>query len=389
MSHNTIETSFENRSKAGRNAGIVGIGVNLLLFAVKLFAGIVSGSVSIIADAINNLTDAGSSILVIVGYVVAAKPADKEHPYGHARMEYICSLFISIIVTVLGLELMKSSVDSLISSEKIAEYSLLSIIIMSAAIVGKIFLAIYYRIVGKKIDSDTLKASAVDSVGDVCATSAVILGIILTPVIGPKADGIFGLLIAVYIFVMGIKLIREACNTILGTPPDTELVKKIITKLRSYDGVLGIHDLVIHSYGVDQFFATAHVEVDAERDVMESHDLIDNMEVDFKRDLGIQMVIHLDPVALNDKRTNELHNMIRTIIDEIAAEYSCPMSMHDFRAVFGVTHTNIIFDIAVANDTTLKNDEIVEMIREYISQKCGEEYNAIITIDRDYTTTRY
>lgn len=389
MNQKLTEITSENRTKAGRNAGIVGIGVNLVLFAIKLLAGILSGSVSIIADAINNLTDAGSSILVIVGYVLASKPADKEHPYGHARMEYLCSLFISIIVTVLGLELLKSSVDSIISAQKAAEYSTLSIIIMSVAIVTKLFLALYYSIVGKRIDSATLRASAADSIGDVFATSAVILGIILTPVIGPKADGIFGLLIAGYILVMGIKLIREACDTILGTPPDTELVKKIITKLRSYDGVLGIHDLVIHSYGVDQFFATAHVEVDANRDVMESHDMIDNMEVEFKRDFGIQMVIHLDPVALNDERTNNLHNKVHEVLDKIAAEYSCPMSMHDFRAVFGVTHTNLIFDIAIANDASLSNDEIVEMIREDIRKNCGEEYNAVITIDRDYTTMRY
>lgn len=386
---NQNQTETVNRTDAGRNAGIVGIAVNLLLFILKLLAGILSGSVSIIADAINNLTDAGSSILVIIGYVVAAKPADREHPYGHARMEYLCSLFISIIVTVLGIELFMSSLDTLLSPDAAAEYGVLSIVIMFAAIAAKILLAVYYRAVGKKIGSDTLKASAADSIGDVCATGAVLLGMALTPVIGPKADGIFGMLIAVYIFVMGVKLIRDACNTILGTPPDVELVKKIIAKLRSYDGVLGVHDLVIHSYGVDQFFATAHVEVDSARDVMESHDMIDNMEVDFRREFGIQMVIHLDPVALNDERTNELHNRIRSIIEEIAAEYACPMSMHDFRVVFGKTHTNLIFDIAVTNDVPLGNDEIVAMIRESVAEKCGEEYRAVITIDRDYMSTRY
>lgn len=378
-----------NRTTAGRNAGVVGIVINLLLFTLKLIAGILSGSVSIIADAINNLTDAGSSILVIVGYIVAAKPADREHPYGHARMEYLCSLFISIIVTVLGIELFTTSLDAFLSPDAAAEYGVLSIVIMLAAVVGKIVLALYYRTVGKKIGSDTLRASAVDSVGDVCATSAVLLGMALTPMIGPKADGILGMLIALYIFVMGVKLIRDACNTILGTPPDMELVKTIIAKLRGYDGVLGIHDLVIHSYGVDQFFATAHVEVDCTRDIMESHDMIDNMEVDFWREMGIQMVIHLDPVALDDKRTNDLHNQIRSILEEIAAEYACPMSMHDFRVVFGKTHNNLIFDIAVTNDVPLGNDEIVTMIRESVKKKCGEEYRAVITIDRDYTSIRY
>lgn len=385
---NLTQTETTDRAKAGRNAGIVGIAVNLVLFAVKLAVGIISGSVSIIADAMNNLSDAGSSILVIVGYVISAKPADREHPYGHARMEHLCSLFISIIVTVLGLELLLTSVESLMS-DTAASYTLASVFIMLAAIGGKIGLAVYYMATSKKIGSETLKASAMDSIGDVCATAAVIVGMALAPLTGPKIDGVLGVIIAVYILVMGIKLIKEACDTILGTPPDVETIKTIITKMRGYPGVLGIHDLVLHSYGIDKLFATAHVEVDCSVDVMESHDMIDNMEADFRRELGIQMVVHLDPITLNDPKTDDAHNKVRSIIEDIAAQYACPMSMHDFRVVFGRSHTNLIFDIAVSNDAPLENEELVDMIRAAVNERCGKNYNAVITIDRDYTTTQY
>lgn len=385
-------TETAKRSIIGRNAGIVGIAVNLLLFAVKLFAGVLSGSVSIIADAMNNLTDAGSSILVFIGYVVSSKPADREHPYGHARMEYICSLFISVIVTVLGIELLRSSAESFFSALKggaAAEYGSLAIIIMGIAAFVKLALAFYYRVVGKKINSDSLKASAADSIADVFSTCAVIVGIFLTPVIGPVADGICGALIAVYILIMGIKLIKEASDRLLGTSPDIELIKMIVSKIKSYDGVMGIHDLVVHSYGFEKYFASVHVEMDAARDTMESHDIIDNIEADFAQNTGVQLVIHLDPVTLDDERVNSLHEKLHRIIDELASEFSSPISLHDFRVVFGVTHTNIIFDIAITHEFPLSNDEIVCSIREDAAKSLGTEYNLVITIDRDYSTTRY
>lgn len=383
------ELSSETRTKIGRNAGIVGIAVNLLLFAVKLTAGILSASVSIIADAVNNLTDAASSILVLIGYLISAKPADREHPYGHARMEYLCGLFISILVTFLGTELFRSSIDVIREPKTAVQYSAVSLIIMGTAAAAKICLAFFYRTVGRRINSQSLRASAVDSIGDVCATIAVIAGMLLTPVIGPRADGIFGCIIAAYIFVMGIKLIIDSSNTLLGTAPDIELVKKIIARLKSYHGVLGIHDLVIHNYGADQYFVSVHVEMDAEQNILECHDIIDNIEADFRHDMGIQLVIHLDPIALKDEQLNELKNKVREVVDEISAEFSSPISFHDFRAVFGVTHTNLIFDIALAHEFPLSNEELVDMIRVDIKKKFGEDYHAVITIDRDYTTKRY
>ena len=385
----TKELSAETRAKIGRNAGLIGIGVNLLLFAVKLTVGIISGSVSVLADAVNNFTDAGSSVLVILGYAISVKPADREHPYGHARMEYLCSLFISILITYLGLELFQSSVKSIFQQEKIVTYGAASFLVMITAVAVKIFLALFYHKVGKRIGSQTLRASAVDSIGDVCATTAVIVGILLTPVIGTISDGIIGCLVAVYIFVMGVRLIVESSNTLLGTAPDIELVKKIIARLKSYHGVLGIHDLVIHNYGADQYFVSVHVEMDAEQNILECHDIIDNIEADFRHDMGIQLVIHLDPIALKDEQLNELKNKVREVVDEISGEFSSPISFHDFRAVFGVTHTNLIFDIALAHEFPLSNEELVDMLRTDIKKKFGEDYHAVITIDRDYMTKRY
>lgn len=385
----TSEIDSAVRAKIGRNAGIIGIGVNILLFLLKLIAGIFSGSVSIIADAVNNLTDAGSSILVMIGYIISAKPADHEHPYGHARMEYICGLFISVIVTVLGIELLRSSIGSIFGDGNGAVYSVFSVVIMICSIAAKSILALYYKKCAKMINSDTLNASAADSIGDICATAAVILGIALSPYLGKATDGIFGTAVAIYILIMGIKLIKEASDTLLGKAPDIDLIKSIVDKLNSYDGVVGMHDLVIHSYGVDKYYATVHVEVDADRDVMESHDLIDNIEVDFKEQLGIQLVIHLDPVSLHDERVNAIHVQLYEMVNRISAEYASPISLHDFRAVFGQTHTNLIFDIAVSNEFPLQNAEIVKVIRDDIERKLGKEYKPIITIDRDYIATRY
>ncbi len=384
--NNTLDST--RKFRLGRIAGIIGIAVNILLFAVKLTAGLVTGSMSIVADAVNNITDAASSILVLLGYVFAAKPADKRHPYGHARMEHLCSLMISIVVTVLGIELFTSSIDALREGEG-AVFSPLAIGIMGFSILVKIALAVFYSRIGRKIESSSLRASAMDSIGDVCATGAVIAGMLLTPVFGPKTDAVFGMLIAAYIFVMGVRLILDGVNVLLGEAPDVELVRKIVGKLKSYDGVLGIHDLVIHNYGLDKYFATVHVEMDARRDVLESHEIIDKMEADMNRDMGIQLVIHLDPICLSDERINHLRSMVQTITSEIASEYSSPLSMHDFRAVFGPTCTNLIFDIAATDDMPLDNVELVDAIRAEIRRRCGERYHAAITIDRDYTSSRY
>lgn len=379
----------KERFSAGRKAGIVGICVNVFLFALKLVGGLVSGSVAVIADAVNNITDAASSILVLLGYVFAAKPPDKEHPYGHARMESLCSLVIAILVTVLGIELFTGSVEDLFGTTDPADISPLVIGIMIGSVVIKTALAFFYHAVGKRIDSASLRASAMDSIGDVCASTAVIVGMLLTPVTGPKTDAVLGCGIAVYIFVMGVKLILEGVNTILGAPPDKELVKEIIGRLRSYEGVIGIHDLVLHNYGPDRYFASVHLEMDADQDIMVSHDIIDNIEADFAKDGNMHLVIHLDPVKTSDPALLELRGQVQDVVAEIAGEYGSPVSMHDFRAVFGITHTNLIFDIAATLDMPLTDDELVGAVRDEIRRRMGEGYNAVITVDREYTSQRF
>lgn len=383
-----MERSDNKRFKAGKIAGIVGIAANIALFLIKVLIGVFTKSISVIADAINNLSDAGSSVFVLVGYHLSGKPADKEHPYGHARMEYLCGLFISVIITVLGVELLRDSVSKFFDRGSSAEFDVISIIIMAVTMAGKAALALYYKIVAKKIDSDVLRASAADSIGDIFATAAVVAGMLLTPVTGPLTDAILGCAMAIYIIILGLKLVKESSETLLGKAPDRELISGIAEKIRSYDGVLGIHDLVIHSYGAGKVFASVHVEVDADGDIMVSHDLCDNIENDFRSENTIELVIHMDPIQHSDPKVNTLRGEVAEIISHISSEQGSPASMHDFRAVFGVTHSNLIFDVAVTDAFPLSDKDLSERIQNDI-KKLDPSYNTVITIDRDYFSSRF
>ncbi len=378
----------EVRVRIGRFAGFVGIVANAILFAVKLVFGLIFGSISIIADSLNNLSDSGSNILTVVGYTISGKPADKDHPYGHARMEYLCSLFISIIITFLGFEMLSTSISKLTGEAEAQSYNLVSIIVMASTVIVKIIVAILNFKLGKHIDSRALRATAIDSISDVVATAAVVVGMIITPYTGPYTDGVIGILISVYIMVMGIKLVAESSNTLIGEAPDKELTHSIIQKIKSYDGVLGIHDLVIHSYGANRCFATVHVEIDADGDIMESHDLIDNIEADFLKNENINLVIHMDPISVSDPETNDLRLKCLDIINQLSEEYSHPMSMHDFRIVKGVTHTNVLFDISITDEMVLTNNEISSILSKRIKD-INPLYNLVLTIDRDYYSERY
>lgn len=382
------ETQKNERLSAGQHAGIVGIFANVLLFIMKVVVGIAAGSVSVVADAVNNLSDAGSSVFVLVGYVISGKPADKEHPYGHARMEYLCGLFISVIITVLGIELLKDSLSKLFSGGSDAVYSTSAIAVMLFTMLVKGILAFYYQIMARRIGSDVLRASAADSLGDIFATGAVVAGMLLSPVTGPLTDAVLGSIIAVYILILGVRLIRESSDTLLGKAPDAELVDRVVCKLHGYEGVYGIHDLVIHSYGAGRCFASVHVEVDADSDLLESHDLVDNIENDFRQEGNIDLVIHMDPVQHSDPKVNELREQVAGIVRDISAECNCTASMHDFRVVFGVTHSNLIFDIAVTDTFPLSDGELSEKIDSRIRES-NPSYHTVITIDRDYSSHRF
>lgn len=383
MKEKKLYTEAE-RAKTGRNAGVIGIAFNLVLFAVKVTVGILTSGVSLIADAVNNLSDAGCSVIVMLSYILAGKPADKKHPYGHARMEYLSTLIISIIITMLGFELFKSSVSSIISGGGNESYSKASVIVMASTVLIKLGIAIYFKVVGSRIGSASLIAASHDSFGDVGATTAVICGMLLSGVTGPATDGVLGCAIALYIFILGIKLIVESSDTLLGAAPDRSTVDTVVKKLEGYDGVLGIHDLIMHSYGEGRFFASVHVEVDAECDVMQSHDMIDNIERDFMSDLGISLVIHLDPVCIGDERVDSLRLTVGDILREISDEVHFPVSMHDFRAVFGVTHTNLIFDVMVSYDFPLTEKELKSKIQSALSGT-HENCFCVITVDRNFS----
>ena len=376
------------RVRVGRFAGFVGIVANVLLFGVKLAIGLIFGSISIIADSLNNLSDSGSNALTVVGYTISGKPADKDHPYGHARMEYLASLFISVIVTFLGFEMLTTSIEKLVNGGEVQTYNTLSIIVISCTVAVKIIIAILNFKLGRHIDSAALKATAIDSISDVIATTAVVIGMILTPYTGAYTDSIIGIIIALYIMVMGVKLVIESSNTLIGEAPDKEFTHEIIKKIKSYEGVLGIHDLVIHSYGANRCFATVHVEIDADGEIMHSHDLMDNIEADFLKNEGINLVIHMDPISISDPETNELRHKCMDIVSALAQEYSHPVSMHDFRIVKGITHTNVLFDISVTTEMPLSNEELCRYLSEKIKE-INPLYHLVLTIDRDYYSERY
>lgn len=365
-----------NREKIGRRAGAVGIGTNLLLFGIKLAAGLVCGSVAIMADAVNNLTDSGSSIIMLVGFRLSGKPADKEHPFGHARIEYLCGVIVSFIVLFLGLELGRTSVGKILSPEE-TEFGPAALGVLVVSILIKLWLCLFYTRVGKRINSRSLIATASDSRNDVISTGVVLLGAVITRLTSLNLDGWLGLLVAAFIVVSGAKLIMETADPLLGMAPDGELVRGIYERIRGYEGIIGIHDLTVHSYGEGRTFASVHCEVPAEEDILISHDLIDNIERDFLTEDNIHLVIHLDPVITCDEKANELHDRV---LDKVRALYP-QAGIHDFRVVWGVTHSNVLFDVAVPFSVK-DSDKLVEQRVAAAVEGLDPSYRAVLAVDR-------
>lgn len=367
----------EVREKAGKAAGTVGIVTNLVLFLIKLAAGLLSHSMAILADAVNNLTDSGSSIIMLVGFKLAGKPADAKHPFGHARIEYLSGVIVSFLVLFLGLELGMNSVEKILHPEA-ADFSLLTLCILAASILIKLWQFLFYRSVGKKIGSDTVYAASSDSRNDVIATSVVLLGALVTRFTSLNLDGWLGLAVAAFILVSGVKLTMETGNPLLGAAPDPALVRSIYEKILSYDGIIGLHDLMVHDYGVGKCIATVHCEVPAEEDILKSHDLIDNIERDFKEQEHIQLVIHLDPVVTNDPRTDLLHEQVQRRVKELYPQ----AAIHDFRVVWGVTHSNVVFDVAAPFSVEDTDQEIKDKIAQEIC-RMDPTYRVVVTVDRE------
>lgn len=368
----------EVREAYGKLSGVVGIVSNLILSALKVTAGLVFGSIAIVADGINNISDAGSSIITLIGFKLAGLPEDKNHPYGHARYEYITGLVVSFVIILLGFQLLKESVIKIIHPDPIS-FSALTAILLVIAILIKIWQMCFYIKVGKKINSTTILAVSKDSRNDIIATSAVLLGLIVGKVSGIQLDGVLGAMVAVFIIISGIQLIRETVSPLLGESPDPELVEQIRSIMLSYDGILGIHDLVVHEYGPGKIFASAHAEVDSSVDVLTSHDLIDRVEREINSQLGIHFVIHMDPIVLNDPMLDKYKKAVGDIISAIDSK----LKFHDFRCVTGPTHTNLIFDIVVPMGYKMTDDEICRFVEKKV-RDFDEKLCTVITIDKDY-----
>lgn len=371
------ESKFKMRERYGKFASVVGIASNFLLFFIKITVGIIFNSVSITADAINNLSDSGAALVTLVGFKISGKPADSKHPYGHARMEYIAGLVVSFIVLFLGFQMGKASIEKILHPQE-SNFSVIALVMLIISILIKLWQYLFYRKIGKTIDSITLLATSIDSRNDIIATSAVFVAVILTRLTGFDLDGYMGLVVAVLITITAINLIKETVSPLLGNAPSKELVDNINEKILSYDGIIGLHDLIVHNYGVARCFATVHCEVCAEQDIMISHDIIDNIERDFSKEYNIHLVIHLDPVVTNDTKTNELKALVNDIIGKISNK----ISMHDFRVVWGISHSNLIFDVVAPFDFDLSDCELIKCISEEIS-KIDKTYNSVIMVDHE------
>ena len=368
------------RAAYGYLCGAVGIALNILLFAGKLTAGTISGSVAVTADAFNNLSDAGSSVISLIGFRLASQKPDPHHPFGHGRFEYIASLIISIIIILMGFELGKSSFEKILSPEEV-EYSALTFAVLGASVAVKLYMFLYNSSVGKKIDSSTMRATAMDSVSDAVSTGAVLLSAVIAMLTKVALDGWMGLVVAVFIMITGFKTAKETVDSLLGAPPCPELVRQIESMVLAHDDIIGVHDMIVHNYGPGRTFVSLHAEVPADGDIVAIHDTIDNAEHEIAKKLGCLVTIHMDPIDVRDEHTAQLRQKVGEIIKEVNPE----VTFHDFRVVSGPTHTNLIFDIVSPMDCKLSDKELADHIAEKIHEY-DESYFAVIDVDKDFAS---
>lgn len=366
------------RTAYGVLSSITGIVLNLILAGAKYAAGVISGSISITADAINNLSDAGSSIVSFFGVKISAKPPDKDHPYGHGRVEYISAFIVSFFVLFMGVELLKDSVGKIINPEPV-KFSFLSLAILVISILCKLWLGVFNKNLGKKINSAPMMAVMKDSFSDCLATGVAAVSIIVSAFSDINIDGYLGVVVAVFIFIAGFDILKETLGDILGRPPEAEFVEEITEKIMSYPHVCGVHDMIIHDYGPSCRFASVHAEVPSDEDIMELHDIIDGIERDIYNEYGMLTSIHMDPVVINDERINELKKITQDSVSRIDER----LSIHDFRVVEGPSHTNLIFDVLLPSDMKCSNREICQKIEDELS-KIDERFFCVITVDHAF-----
>lgn len=371
------------KASYGKVSSIVGILLNVFLFAIKFLVGNLFHSVSIRADAFNNLSDAGSSVISFASFIFSSRPADEEHPFGHERLEYICSLVVSLLILLFSYELISSSIDQILHPKPL-QFSLVMIGVLAISIIVKLFMYFYNTRYGKLISSSVMRATAIDSISDVMATSAVLIALIISKFSGLQLDGYMGIVVALFIAKSGIDIIRDTMNNILGEAPDPDFIQQTVSELLSYNGVLGVHDLVVHSYGSNKTFITAHAEVSAKENILVSHDLMDVIEKDFKEKKNIDLVIHMDPIDTDDPFTNELREKTKAMVKRIDES----LSMHDFRVVKGHTHNNLLFDVVVPFNFKYSNEQLLALLHEHLPQNEEGVINlAIITLDSAYVST--
>lgn len=368
------------RRAYGTLVSIVSMLLNLLLFAAKFTVGTLFGSVSITADAVNNLSDAGSQIISLISFRISAKPADREHPFGHARIEYVASMIVSFLILLIGVELLKESVAKILSPEP-PESSWVSAAVLGGSILVKLWLGLFNKKIGKRIDSSVMRATAADCLSDALSTAAVLLStliLLLFPSVTLNLDAYMGVIVAVLILIAGVKILNETKNSILGEAPSDEIVKEITETVQSYPDVLGIHDLTVHNYGPGHVIAALHVEVDGKVDIFHTHDVIDNIERQLRRELSIEATIHMDPIVTDDEAVNELRQ--RTV--EAVRKIDPSLRIHDFRFVAGKTHSNLIFDVVVPFEIKLSDGEIRRAVEDRIS-RLDPSYFVVLTVDRE------
>ncbi|MFZ7101760.1 MAG: cation diffusion facilitator family transporter [Peptococcaceae bacterium] len=369
------------RAKYGYLSGIIGIIANLVLFTVKLITGLALNSIAFIGDALNNLTDVVSSLVTILGFKLAGKPADAEHPFGHGRLEYIAGLIVSFLVILVGYELLKSSLDRIIHPVSVS-FTLPAFLIVIFALFMKCWLSLFNRRLARTINSQALSATSLDSLSDMISTGCIGLSLLASLWSDFPFDGYVGVIVAGIILYSGISLTRETINPLLGEVPEQELVKKITDKIRSYEGVVGVHDLIVHNYGPEQYMASIHVEVPSDKDIMELHELIDHIERQTAGELGILLTIHMDPLNVDSAEIQK----IRAEIARILRGFPLILSFHDFRIVGKEERENLIFDIVVKSSLTQQEEQ---ELRRAVIRKIQEKhphFNCIITIDKDYTS---
>lgn len=366
-----------SREKRGKTASFILICCNVLLAAGKMTVGALSGAVSVLADGLNNLSDCGSNLISYVSFKMAAKPADKEHPYGHQRIEYVASMIVAFLILVIAFELGRESVGKIFSPQEM-DFSFLLIGVMIASVAVKLGMFFYARILAKKIDSSVLDASSKDSLSDCVATSAVLVSLVIGRFTGVNLDGYAGLVVALFVAWTGIGVLKSTMSKLIGQAPDPEILEKIRSRILSHEGVLGVHDVSVYSYGPNKYFASAHIETDASLDVNRSHEIVDEIEREFAQETDIALTGHLDPIEVNNPVVDEMRARVEELVSAIDARFS----VHDFRMVAGQHKTNLIFEVAVPFDTKISESEVASVIAQKISEMENGRYSPVVYVEK-------